>query len=69
MFQPRLYPPRYPLIRAMDVFSKSGKRNGKKKKKNVLLLLLLHLIEFETFLPFEFSFRSTITEGIEESIV
>lgn len=52
----------------MDVFSKSGKRNGKKKKKNVLLLLL-HLIEFETFLPFEFSFRSTITEGIEESIV
>lgn len=68
MFQPRLYPPRYPLIRAMDVFSKSGKRNEKKKKKNVLLLLL-HLIEFETFLPFEFSFRSTITEGIEESIV
>lgn len=67
MFQPRLYPPRYPLIRAMDVFSKSGKRNGKKKKKNVLLLL--HLIEFETFLLFEFSFRSTITEGIEESIV
>lgn len=52
----------------MDVFSKSGKRNGKKKKKNVLLLLL-HLIEFETFLLFEFSFRSTITEGIEESIV
>lgn len=51
----------------MDVFSKSGKRNGKKKKKNVLLLL--HLIEFETFLLFEFSFRSTITEGIEESIV
>lgn len=44
MFQPRLYPPRYPLIRAMDVFSKSGKRNEKKKKKNVLLLLL-HLIE------------------------